>query len=527
MFLNKIHLYYQTIKHVKATQLYHQVYYRVKNKIHKPVYKDQPVRVSHLTFSNGILYNDSWLGNNCFSFLNLKKDFGEIDWNFSAYGKLWTYNLNYFDFLNQKSINREQGVELIKDYISKKDILKDGIEPYPISLRGINWIKFLCSNNINDPKINNYLFNDYQKLADNLEYHLLANHLLENGFSLLFGAYYFQDERLYVKAQQILKSELQEQILNDGSHYELSPMYHQIILHRVLDSYNLVRNNNWKDKELLSLLQGKAEIMLGWLDNISFDNGEIPNLNDATDGIALTTKELLKYASDLGLHPVSLKLSKSGYRKFQDSEFEILIDVGQIAPTYQPGHSHADSLQFLLNFNENPIFVDAGISTYEKNEHRQLERSTSSHNTVTINGKNSSNVWGGFRVAERATVKVLKDTSSEIEAEHNGYRKLGLTHRRKFSLQNEIFKIKDYVLAESSQNFEAKGHLHFHPDVQIKISGNNIFLNNDLHIEFSENTKLEILDYKFAEGFNKLIAAKKLVYSFKNQANFSIKALSY
>ena len=82
-------------------------------------------------------------------------------------------------------------------------------------------------------------------LLDNLEYHLLGNHLLENGFSLLFGAYYFQDENLYKKAKEILEKELNEQILDDGAHFELSPMYHQLMLFRVLDCINLVKHNQW------------------------------------------------------------------------------------------------------------------------------------------------------------------------------------------------------------------------------------------------------------------------------------------
>ena len=36
---------------------------------------------------------------------------------------------------------------------------------------------------------------------------------------------------------------LQEQVLGDGEHFERSPMYHCIMLYRVLDCYNLVRNN--------------------------------------------------------------------------------------------------------------------------------------------------------------------------------------------------------------------------------------------------------------------------------------------
>jgi len=526
MFPKKPLLYYNTLKHVKPTQLYHQVYYRLKNRFFKKSYQGKPGQVVKLSLKPGILYPNSFSGNKKFSFLNLEKSFSNIEWNFSEFGKLWTYNLNYFEFLNQEKITREQGLELIQDYISKKEILKDGLEPYPTSLRGINWIKFLAKNNIEDQEINEFLYADYLRLMDNMEYHLLANHLLENGFSLLFGAYYFQDEILYKKAYKILVVQLEEQILEDGAHYELSPMYHQVILHRVLDSLNLIQKNKWKGDELKNLLHIKAENMLGWLEAITFKNREIPKLNDSIDGIAPNARELLTYAAGLGLKSRTTPLKDSGYRKFEFKEFEIVMDIGQIAPKYQPGHSHADSLQFLLNYKNKPVIVDTGISTYEKNDRRQLERSTSSHNTVSINDQNSSEVWGGFRVAARAKVSILNETATLIEASHNGYRRLGMTHDRIFSIEESTFGVEDKILQNGNKSCDAKGYLHFHPAAELEISGNTVIVNRELKLQFNDAVDLKIMEYQYAEGFNKLKAAKKLVYSFKNEAEFFIKPFS-
>ena len=50
----------------------------------------------------------------------------KIDWNYSEFGKLWTYNLNYFDFLMQENISKETVLELIKDFIKSDALLKDG-----------------------------------------------------------------------------------------------------------------------------------------------------------------------------------------------------------------------------------------------------------------------------------------------------------------------------------------------------------------------------------------------------------------
>ncbi len=91
-----------------------------------------------------------------------------------------------------------------------------------------------------------------------------------------------------------------------GHIFELSPMYHQIILHRLLDAYNLVKNNDYRSKELLPLFKQKASAMLAWLAEISFEDGSIPMLNDAAYNIALSTNELINYAGTLGLSLVQL-----------------------------------------------------------------------------------------------------------------------------------------------------------------------------------------------------------------------------
>ena len=57
-----------------------------------------------------------------FIFLNLEKDFADkIDWNYSEYGKLWTYNLNYFEYLSQKEISKEKGIKLINDFVQNSE----------------------------------------------------------------------------------------------------------------------------------------------------------------------------------------------------------------------------------------------------------------------------------------------------------------------------------------------------------------------------------------------------------------------
>lgn len=256
-----------------------------------------------------------------------------------------------------------------------------------------------------------------------MEYHLLGNHLLEDAYSLYIGAIYFGDERMWKKASALLRKLLDEQVLNDGVHYEQSPMYHCILLDRLLDVYNISTSNphfGQKQKDFNAFLKGMATAMLGHLESITYKDGNYPLFNDAAEGIAPTPKEIKDYAKRLGLEWQSIPLGECEYRKMQENDFEAFVDVGGIAANYQPGHSHADALNYELRIGGKPFIVDTGISTYDKTPRRQYERSTAVHNTVTIDGKDSAEVWGGFRVGRRSDVVIAEDTPESVIAQCDG-----------------------------------------------------------------------------------------------------------
>src|SRR5699024_11094456 len=125
---------------------------------------------------------------------------------------------------------------------------------------------------------------------------------------------------------KVLQRELNEQVLDDGAHFELSPMYHQIITYRLLefvDWYSKYENNN---DEILSLCENKVKLMLSWLYNVSFENGDIPLFNDSAKGIAYETSFLLEYAKQLELNFNDFPLGDSGYRSYQLGSYEIKVD---------------------------------------------------------------------------------------------------------------------------------------------------------------------------------------------------------
>lgn len=501
--------YFHTLRYLKPEQIVFQLYYRLRRLVWSYPLESkklsEPLVVEPLVLIPSVSKPSSYLGG-VYTFLNLEKDFSldRIDWECTDYGKLWLYNLHYFDYLLQPDLDKQIGLQLIRQYVEALPGMKVGIEPYPTSLRGINWIKFQSLHGIRDEAIDRSLYSQYHLLSRSLEYHLLGNHLLENAFSLLFGACYFREQKWYDKSHQLLLRELDEQILDDGAHFELSPMYHRILLDRLLDCINLLQNNTCfkQQAELLHLLAEKAGKMFCWLDLMTFSNGRTPHLNDATDGIAPVTAELCTYAERLGLHAVAnayAQLSDSGYRRFDGRLYECIVDVGQIGPDYIPGHAHADTFNFVLNMDGEPLIVGTGISTYEKNEIRQRECSTNAHNTVVVNGRNSSDVWGGFRVGKRAKTVIEESGKNLLCARHDGYRDQGVTHRRTWVFSGEEIEITEEVVGASQS---AEAFLHFDCRVEV-IDTDGALVADGVRIEFHGAEQVELADYEQALGFNK------------------------
>lgn len=517
--IRKILLLTRTVRHLKPVQIVYQVYNRLKPKHNLAWFanKARPQQAYELLnfniqFEAGAIIKD----NSTFTFLNITHSFNQgIDWNYQAYGKLWNYNLQYFSFLHQAGISTQAKQNLLKDIGLWLKNGKLKLEPYPVALRVMNTIRFISIEKVNDPVINNELFAQLAYLNKNLEYHLLGNHLLEDAFALFMGGHFFNVSGWKQRARAILYRELKEQILNDGGHFELSPMYHQIILFRVLelaDWYSSVPGN---DTAFLNFIKEKAADMLSWLQNITFSNGDIPHFNDSASGIAFTSQQLLGFAQQLGVKPGNqLKLAGSGYRKYRFNNYECVVDVGAVGPSYQPGHSHSDALSFVLYSQGLPVVVDAGTSTYQVGGKRSYERSTNAHNTVEVEGANQSEVWGGFRVGRRAGVTIVADAANELTARHNGYQKnFAANHQRSFIFAGDLIQIEDTI--SGNANLVCRALFHFHPNCTVQIQENDkVLIDNIATMAFTGVIKLDMQEYELADGYNKYLKAVCLVVSF-------------
>lgn len=470
--------FWRTVRYLRPVQAYGRLWYRLARP--RPDLSTAPaLREPAGSWRTPARRPASLVAKDCFRFLNETGSLAELGWDNPTKAKLWRYNQHYFDDLNAEAGDErlEWHKGIIADWImANSPGVGSGWEPYPTSLRIVNWIKWALAGNSLSEEATDSLAVQTRWLTRRLEWHLLGNHLFANAKALIFSGFHFAGEEAQgwlERGLSILTRELPEQIDADGGQFELSPMYHALALEDMLDLINVAQVYGRED--LAKDWRSRVPSMLKWLEVMSHPDDGLAFFNDTAIGIAPCNSELRDYASRLDLQssgilsPLTL-LEASGYVRMEAGPFILLADLARIGPDYLPGHAHADTLSFELSWEKHRVFVNSGTSEYGTGPERLRQRGTAAHNAVIIEGQNSSEVWSGFRVGRRArpqaiSVGVDERGTQYAEASHDGYRHLRgrpLVYRR-FELNERRLLITDTV----STKTQAEARFHLHPLVKI------------------------------------------------------------
>ncbi len=198
-------------------------------------------------------------------------------WKIDVEERLWQYNLHYFDgVLEYSSTEGATAAEkLMMNWIeANSDFQAVGWEPYPISMRICNWSKWVLITGTAPAKILNSIAEQARFLEARIEWHVMGNHLIANAKALLFASTLYsgnESNRWYKTGIALLRKQLKVQILADGGHFELSPMYHSLVLEDILDVVNLLQSQlpnedieDLKETAKKNVLLAGHDVPSGW-----------------------------------------------------------------------------------------------------------------------------------------------------------------------------------------------------------------------------------------------------------------------
>ena len=432
--------YFHTVRHLKVGQVVNRLVRRIR-RVNTPDDPTSEIVPLQGVFVEPIPPVGCDLQGDQFTFLNDARKLQDTGWDAPGISKLWRYNLHYMDYLGL--LGPTERIDWARRWQNENPPVNGtGWEPYPVSLRVVNWCKWILLDSranlsSNHEEVVQSLDVQASVLEQRVEWHLLGNHLFANAKALMFAALVLDSPRSSRRlklAKEILSIELDEQFLEGGLHFEFSPMYHAILTHDVLDLLNLMQAYGHAGNDLFDQLYRTAQKGLDVLRGLSHPDGGPAFMNDSAVGIAPGLESIMAYAARIGIQLgekddvyQSLRSeSFDGYVRLESPTAVAIVDCAPVGPDYIPGHAHADTLSFELSVRGERIVVNSGTSTYEKGDERAKQRGTKAHSTVTINDADSSEVWGGFRVARRARPMGFSLDKREgaivVTCAHDGYR---------------------------------------------------------------------------------------------------------
>ncbi|MFP8881256.1 MAG: alginate lyase family protein [Myxococcota bacterium] len=328
-------------------------------------------------------------------------------------------------------------------------------------------------------------------LADNLELDLRGNHLLRDYVGLVFCHELLGSAP---NALALLRTELDEQLLEDGCHFERSPLYHSIVLQDLVECRALLAEAapDWLSESIAR--------MAGFLAYLLPEDRQLPLHGDTWHG-EVDPSRVLEEAGNATIPPrPGLPERASGIVALESGPTRALLLAGAHGPDYQMGHTHADGLSFELYRGPGRVITDTGTCTYNPGPRRIRVRSTAAHNTVQIDGEEQLEAWGSFRAGRRGRGRVRARGSSGswdwIWATHDGYRWLRgkPLHHRLLAVSESSAIVLDWIGGGGTHNIRTA--LHLHPDAvdnEIEIApmtGTAGTATVELHERFNESRQM-------------------------------------
>jgi hypothetical protein len=267
------------------------------------------------------------------------------------------------------------------------------------------------------------------------------NHYLTDLVGYLYLCTFFRSVKKYdrkrTRIARIIFAQFDHQLLPDGTSYEGSTHYHNLITELATHTRSLCIHTN---TTIPSIFEHHYQRMLQFVGDCTDQSNSLVRIGDE-DGGTIMAQELLQSSSMQQPHATH----PTQYPNFGISIITTpTVHLTFRHPTYhqrQPtGHFHNDALSFTLSLKGFPLFVDPGTYCYTAHAAwRNYFRSAAAHNTFYItNGIDAHNLFVLAR-PERQPSSSLHNNNGVISIHdyHDLALELGLRAHRELSYSEQ------------------------------------------------------------------------------------------
>jgi len=337
------------------------------------------------------------------------------------------------------------------------------------------------------------------------------------------------------KGETILLNEVERQFHPDGVYFEQSTWYHRYSVDIYLHFKTLRERSQPKTGDSLSdRLDERLEAALNVMMHFTRPDGSMPLIGDddggrmlpitnavpddhrgsLAAGAAIFKRGDMKFVAGEAIQELfwlqgytecgrynelqaerpdvlSASFPDGGYYVMRDgwltTDDHIIIDCGEVG-ALSGAHGHADTLAFEMSLGGRQLMVDPGTYSYhESKDLRELFRSSGGHNTLTIDGRSSSQSDGVFTwaIRSRATAKrwITDDRFDFFEGSQDGFLQqsadiitqnsgdIGEHTRSFFYLKGGYIIIRDLIEMSGKHNIELNFHYSRETAVTVDVEG--------------------------------------------------------
>jgi uncharacterized heparinase superfamily protein len=414
--------------------------------------------------------------NGTITFSNQTLDIGNnINWRSPLVDMAFLKQLHGFDYLKDlEAISRNQGrptaIRMVRAWMDEEAFVDSNFwQPTILSRRLVNlithanWMFKECDAGFKKDLMA-VILKQSKHLSKTIPWHKNNYDVIASIKGIIYaGLALPQNQSAFLEGLDVLKDELNKQILEDSTHIQKNPYEQYHLLKDLVEIKSIMQIAN---QQVPAIISQSISSMAESLAFFRHTDGKLAMFNSSYIGDSENISQLLKICNQSFQTDF---LPRAGFRKLTRKDTSIILDCGEFA---QPGiinSSTASTLAFELAYKKSRIFVNSGKFKDDKNDYRE----TRFFNAIEVDDHSSSSILK-FGLTGQHVNKVESFFQEEktlgigFEGSFYGFKNKQVKHTRRIFLAENGDEIRGEDSILNAQD-NVRAYFHLHPSYDVKI----------------------------------------------------------
>lgn len=501
--LEKFNNYLYTRKHFSCSQVFcsienyfKKIYYNtpIYDFIEYDDYVPSNLNITPKDCVDGDLIIGKQIVNGTITFSGQTLDIGNhINWRSPLVDINFLKQLHSFDYLKDlEAISRNQGrttaIRMLRAWMDEEAFVDSVFwQPTILSKRLVNfithanWVFKECDSNFKKDLMA-VILKQSKHLSKTIPWHTNSYDVIASIKGIIYaGLALPQNQSAFLEGLDVLKDELNKQILEDSTHLQKNPLVQYNLLKDLVEIQATMQIAN---QQVPAIISQSISSMAESLAFFRHTDGKLAMFNSSYTGNSENISQLLKICNQSFQTDF---LPRAGFRKLLREDTSIIIDCGKFENPDILNSSTASTLAFELSYKNARVFVNSGKFKDPKNDYRASQN----FNAIEVDGYSSSHVLG-FGLTGRHVKKVESFFQEEktlgigFEGSCFGFKNNKIKHTRRIFLAENGDEIRGEDCVLNAED-NVKAFFHIHPQYDVKILDSytaEILLNGNKVAEF-------------------------------------------